>query len=529
MILEDINPDENVVEVNLVAEAAQVEYVEGVPTTVWTYNGVIAPVIEAKVGDTLIVHFTNNLPDDNETTVHWHGLELPANMDGSMIAQDPVPAGGQFTYEFELLRASTYWFHPHIRGYEQVELGLQGLLVVHDPAQDEALALPEREHWFVLDDVLLDSGQVAAPYPVDPLENATTQINGRVGNTLLVNGKVGQELDVQIGRPQRIRMINTSNTRFMRISVPGHTLYRIGGDQGLLEQAIPVPEIEQVLVDGEMISDPDLSKGLILTPGERADVVFIPQGSDGEAVPLEWHDMARGRHTAMYNQNNMIMFGDDETDGKLPPETLMTFNLRDLGPVDGATEPGALEVITPVPHEGVPPEDVIRIMFGHTMPDVDGNVNLFAAMTMVNMMMVGVPFDNFTPAMAPTVVPNEVRIIEVVNMTAGVHNFHLHGFVFQPIETVLVDDVQMTMDVIPADYLENKDTVILPARPGAMGTSRSITRLAVEFSDVGREGQIFAEGKVPGVDTSGGWLYHCHLLEHSNRGMAGFLQVVAAP
>jgi FtsP/CotA-like multicopper oxidase with cupredoxin domain len=317
----------------------------------------------------------------------------------------------------------------------------------------------------------------------------------------------------------------------MRLSLPGHTLYRIGGDAGLLEQAIALAEIDQVEIDGQMISDPDLSKGLILTPGERADVVFIPQGSDGESVALEWHDMARGRHTAMYNPNNMnmIMLGDDDTDGELPPETLMTFNLLDLGPVDGAVAPDALEVIAPIMHEGVPQEDFIRIMFGHSMPDVDGNINLFAAMMMVNMQMVGIPFDAFMPGMAPTVEPNEVRIIEVVNNTAGIHNFHLHGFFFQPIEVILIDDQQMTVDVIPADHLENKDTIILPARPGGMGTSRSITRLAVEFSDAGREGQIFAAGKVPGVDTSGGWLYHCHLLEHSDRGMMGFLQVVPAP
>jgi FtsP/CotA-like multicopper oxidase with cupredoxin domain len=529
IVLEDINPDEDIVEINLSAEVAQIEYIDGVATTAWTYNGVIGPVIEAKLGDTLIVHFENNLPEGNETTVHWHGVEVPANMDGSVLAQTPVPAGGKLTYEFELTRASLFWFHPHVRGNEQIELGLQGLLVVHDAAQDEALALPKREHWLILDDVLLEDGQVAPPYPADPLQNAMTQVNGRTGNTLLVNGKVGQELEVQIGRPQRLRMVNTSNSRFMRLSIPGHTLYRIGGDQGLLEHVLALREIEQVEVDGAMMSDPDPSKGLILTPGERADLIFIPEGNEGDAVPLEWHDMARGRHKATVEPNNLIVYSDDETDGTLPPETLMTFKLRDLGPVDDDSVPDDLEPLTPVMHEEVPPEDFIRIMFGHTLPDEDGNIDSFAAMTMVDMMMVGIPFADFTPEMAPTVVANEVRVIEVVNNTAGAHNFHLHGFMFQHIETVLVDDQEMTMEVIPAKVLENKDTIIVPARPGGMGTSRSITRLAVEFSDAGREGQIFAAGKLPGPGTSGGWLYHCHMLEHLDRGMGGFLQVVPAP
>jgi FtsP/CotA-like multicopper oxidase with cupredoxin domain len=74
--------------------------------------------------------------------------------------------------------------------------------------------------------------------------------------------------------------------------------------------------------------------------------------------------------------------------------------------------------------------------------------------------------------------------------------------------------------------LEEKDTIHLPRRPGAMGRSRTITRLAVRFDDTGREGQIGAYGKAPGPGASGGWFVHCHLLGHAGRGMMTFLQVV---
>jgi len=67
---------------------------------------------------------------------------------------------------------------------------------------------------------------------------------------------------------------------------------------------------------------------------------------------------------------------------------------------------------------------------------------------------------------------------------------------------------------------------MLPLRPGAFRRSRTITRLAVKFDDTGREGQIDAFGKIPGFGTSGGWLFHCHLLEHSALGMSSFLQVI---
>jgi FtsP/CotA-like multicopper oxidase with cupredoxin domain len=175
----DLNPDPDVVEVKLVAEEQYVNFGTGISTKVWTYNGGIpGPTIRGKVGDTLIVHFYNELPE--ETTVHWHSMEVPANMDGSHIAQLAVPPGGYFRYEFKLLNASLFWYHPHIRTNEQVEKGLYGALLVENPDENRDLGLPETEHILVLDDILLDpDGRVAEPFPADPLENAATQLNGR--------------------------------------------------------------------------------------------------------------------------------------------------------------------------------------------------------------------------------------------------------------------------------------------------------------------------------------------------------------
>ncbi|MDH3597878.1 MAG: multicopper oxidase domain-containing protein [Rhodospirillales bacterium] len=189
----DRNPD--IVEVFLTAKEKMVQIGQGKPTKMWTYNGVVpGPTIEGKVGDTVIVHFTNELPE--ETTIHWHGLEVPANMDGSNISQNAVEPGGYFRYEFKLLRAATYWYHPHIRTNEQIEQGLHAALVVRDPDEDSSLGLPESEHVLVLEDVLLDAeGNVAEPLPRDPLAKATMQLNGRQGNTLLVNDLVCRVLE----------------------------------------------------------------------------------------------------------------------------------------------------------------------------------------------------------------------------------------------------------------------------------------------------------------------------------------------
>ena len=521
-VARDLNPDPDIVEVIIVATESYVRFDGQVSTTVWTYNGTIpGPTIDGKVGDTLIVHFFNNLPE--ETTVHWHGVKVPANMDGSNIAQKAVPPNGYFRYEFDLLEASTFWYHPHIRTNEQVEKGMYGALIVHDPNEDQILGFPENEHVLLFDDILLDeNGQVAEPYPSEPLENALTQVNGREGNTLLVNGRSSAGGFIQSGIPHRLRMINTSNTRFMRISIRDHRMWRIGGDGGLLENPIEILPIELVRDPdpqhgGQMISDPDPSKGVLLTPGERADIVFTPN-KEGP-VYIEWHDVARGRHNGFYTPTNNIFLTHEHNDGLNPPQTLLTLDL--FGDQNGQ------EYIPPEELREIEPVDTadagqIMVMFGHTNPDPNGNVIFFAAMK--NQMPL--PFMMVTPDDAPAAFVGETYIISVTNLTGGDHNFHLHGFNFQLIDTEFVDmENQGNNYVVPAPYLEWKDTILIPRRPGAKGMSRTITRLAVHIDDTGREGLVQAFGKEPGEDTSGGWLFHCHLLEHSNRGMMSFLQV----
>jgi FtsP/CotA-like multicopper oxidase with cupredoxin domain len=79
---EDLNPHPDVLEFNLEARIAEIEFVPGVKTRAWTYNGLLpGPYIRAKLGDTVIVHFRNSLPE--ATTIHWHGLRVPNNMDGA--------------------------------------------------------------------------------------------------------------------------------------------------------------------------------------------------------------------------------------------------------------------------------------------------------------------------------------------------------------------------------------------------------------------------------------------------------------
>ena len=135
-----------------------------------------------------------------------------------------------------------------------------------------------------------------------------------------------------------------------------------------------------------------------------------------------------------------------------------------------------------------------------------------------------------TPDDVHSVVGNKTYVWEVKNLTGSHHNFHTHGWSFQHIETEFVDldfpDDPERNYIEPATHLENKDVFLLKRRPGTVPMrSWSLSRFAVNFRDTGREGQINAHGKVPTAETSGGWLAHCHILEHSTRGMMTFFQI----
>ena len=127
----------------------------------WTYNGGIpGPLIRANVGDRLVVHFRNNLPQP--TTVHWHGIRLGIEMDGvPEISQPEVQPGSSFTYDFTLPDAGLYWYHPHVMSAMQVGFGLYGAILVTDPSEDPIAA---DELVLVLSDIAVeDSGALQPP------------------------------------------------------------------------------------------------------------------------------------------------------------------------------------------------------------------------------------------------------------------------------------------------------------------------------------------------------------------------------
>ena len=544
-LAEDVNRDPDIVEIYLTAREAVWDFNTGNDTAVFTYNGVLpGPMIEAKVGDTLIVHLCNDLPVD--TTIHWHGLEPPANMDGSNISQGAVPPGGTFRYEFPLLFAGTFWYHPHIRTHVSVEKGLYGALIVRDPEEDARLGLPATEHVMMLDDIWLDDdGQVIEPFLGTRDEVAMEQLNGREGNIFLVNGARFPIMRLEQAVPHRYRILNVANARFMRVSIPFNDMWRIGGDQGLLEEAIfvppssfgapiveplaPVPGRTRLPLSPSPVgtplprhkSDPDPTTGLLLTPGERADIVQQLNGDEGEPLSWAWHDTQRGRHSVDFLPDGSVVLAHNVPDGSLE---VVHYALVVLEGPPGPTEwvpPRQLADLRPIDTTDAP---TLPLVMGHTIPDWETGESVFFIQA------IGKPFQALTPRDVHSVRANGTYVWEVKNLTGSHHNFHTHGWGFQHIETQFVDlDFPNDPDrnyIEPATHLENKDTFLIKRRPGTVpGRSFSLSRFAVNFRDKGRIGQIAAHGKQPGKDTSGGWLAHCHILEHGALGMMTFFQI----
>lgn len=251
-LLEDINPDAKIVEVNLVAKAAQRTPVEGGPTVeMYLYNDVFpGPTLHAKRGDRVIVHFKNELPE--KTTIHWHGLRISDQMDGSPRIQSPVEPGESFTYDFVVPDAGTYWYHPHVRANEQVEKGLYGAVVI----DEDTPAVLTRERTLILDDIYLNKTGWPAWLASHP-----EVMHGRNGNALLLNGEgLPLSADMKLGDVERWRIVNTANARTMTIELTGPVFVRVIG------------------TDGGLLPDPvDIAGGtLTVAVGQRYDLEVVP-------------------------------------------------------------------------------------------------------------------------------------------------------------------------------------------------------------------------------------------------------------
>ena len=191
---------------------------KGRPVNVWGYNGsMIGPTIEAVEGETVRIVFTNNLSEP--TTVHFHGIELPIEMDGVPgFSQDPVQPGGTFVYEFPLNQSGTYFYHSHYMAAKQVGLGLMGFFIIH-PKNPTPSQIVDRDYAYFLHTWKVNPGS-SIPDTLEMTNYNYFTMNGRVGNG--VKGWEIPPMKAKVGERVRIRVTNLSMLTHP-VHLHGHT------------------------------------------------------------------------------------------------------------------------------------------------------------------------------------------------------------------------------------------------------------------------------------------------------------------
>lgn len=230
------------------------------PARTWGYNGAfLGPTLRAERGEKIAVEVTNDL--NEPTSVHWHGMHLPAAMDGG--PHQTIDPGEMWRPHWRVDQpAATLWYHPHPHGRTEAHVyrGLAGMVILDDDAS-RAADLP---HDYGVDDlpVIVQDRTFGPDGDFELMHDGAEP--GMLGDTIMVNGTVGAHQEVTTERV-RLRLLNGSTARTYDFAFPDRSMTMIASDGGLFDAPIERSDVR-------------------LAPGERAEVVvdFRP----GETVRL---------------------------------------------------------------------------------------------------------------------------------------------------------------------------------------------------------------------------------------------------
>ena len=465
--------------VDLTAGKSTLPLFSGAETSIWRYQASVregsaesiqalsgsylGPIFRVRKGQHIQVRLKNELPDP--TTIHWHGLRIPEEMDGH--PRYAIAPGASYEYDFPVInRAGTYWFHPHPHQLTgpQVYYGLAGLFIVSDEEED-ALDLPSGEYDIplVIQDRTFDS-QNQMVYPANGMMD---QMIGFLGDTILVNGAPNANLDVKASA-YRLRLLNGSNSRIYKLAwQDGTPLTVIATDGGLLEKP--------------------MTRGYItLGPGERvelwADFSRQKEGSEMRLVSLPFSDFGGEMMGGM-------MGGSSLPNGA--PLDILRLKIGEKG-----------AEVTPLPPR-------LSMIERHNVKDAVNQNNprsfTLAMQGMVNTINDRV-FEMDAVARDEIVRLGDLELWGFANLEGGMgmgmmnmempHPMHIHGVQFQVIGRQIARGYESAYQELSAGFVDDgwKDTVLVT--PGEK------VQLLVRFENY-----------------VGTYLYHCHNLEHEDAGM----------
>ena len=422
---------------DLTLQAGRAQLLPGKQAETWGANGAyLGPTLRAGRGDRVQLRVRNELPE--ATTIHWHGMHLPADADGG--PHQTIRAGTTWRPSWEINQpAATLWYHPHPHGRtaDHVYRGIAGMFIVDDP---QAAALPLPDEYGVDDIPLIIQDKGLDDGSLDFSERMISP-TGRLGNTILVNGAYDPYLEVRNQRV-RFRLLNASNAR----------IYDLGFSDDR--------EFELIATDGGLLESPQRLTRVQLSPGERAEIVAAFEGA--ETVVLRSFEPELGTNFF----ENRFAGGDD------------SFDLLQVR---------AAPTLTPSPQ--VPgrlawPEQLREEAPVRTRRFELGGASINGKQMDLN-------------RIDAVVQAGTTEVWEVRNASGTPHSFHPHDVRFRVLE--------YAGRPAPPHLRGLKDTVYVP--PGES------VRLLVRFGE-------YANPEVP-------YMFHCHVLQHEDRGMMGQFVVVA--
>ncbi|KRG36086.1 copper resistance system multicopper oxidase [Psychrobacter sp. P11G3] len=479
-----------------------------------------APTLKMREGDTVVIRVHNQM--DESTSIHWHGLLVPFEMDGVPgISFDGIPANSTFTYTFKLVQSGTYWYHSHSGFQEQT--GMLGAIVI-EPKGRERHPI-EEDHVIVLSDWthrdphnllkllkqradfdnyhLPDFKKLLADIAATNLEAAHdkrkmwnqmrmmptdfTDLSGEKTFTYLMNGKTTAANWTQLvkaGQPVKLRFINGSAQTIFDVRIPGLKMTVVSTDGN---------DVAPVDIDDFRIGVAE-TYDVIVTPTQDAHTIFAQNidRSGYVATTLATKKGARAAIPAMDKIEWLTMadmmgaMGDKGYKAKhAKTEYDFKSDMRVDSPRMNLDDPGInLRNINREVLNYSQLRSVDEAIFAEQRkPTREIELHLTGNMERYIWALDGVMFKDATPV---NIKPNERVRITLVNDTMMNHPMHLHG-------------MWSDLRTLSGDFQVRKHTIVVqPAQK-------------ISFDVTGEFGR---------------WAWHCHLLYHMEAGMFREVAVV---
>jgi FtsP/CotA-like multicopper oxidase with cupredoxin domain len=454
---------------DLSVAAGKSQFLRSVSTPTMGINGpYLGPTIRCRAGDRTTFRVNNGLTEP--TTLHWHGLHIPARHDGG--PHQVVQPGAVWEPSFEIKqKASLCWYHAHLVGRtgEQVLRGLAGLFLIEDE-ESGALRLPSE---YGVDDIplIIQDRRFNRDGSFSYLSAMHDVMMGYKGNVILVNGTVDPHLTLRRQRT-RLRILNASNSR----------IYTLGRDDG--------KDLVIIASDGSLLERPVRQRRVRMGPGERIELLVDARAGENFRL-MSYPDRVAGGGMGP----GMMMGG---MAGNTETFAIIELRAGTLEASDTALPERLIEV--PVWTEA---RAVRTRSFSLDMGMMGMGMGMGGGMGMGRggrggmSGTMGINGRSMSMARIDVRVPlGSIEVWEIENTTPLVHTFHVHDVQFR----VLDRDGEP-----PLPHERGlKDTVLVD--PG------SAVRVIAEFAD-------FADPNHP-------YMYHCHILEHEDAGMMGQFVVI---